>query len=91
MEKKLFINNAESHNSPNYLKISKGNENPIRVYKGHKQRRHYVGKTWGISRECPTYFKFSDTIINRHSYKNPFMNEKSCRMNERVNKFRSFT
>jgi len=40
-----MINNAESHNTPNYLKITKGQENPERIDKSHKQKRHYVGKT----------------------------------------------
>ena len=83
---KQLINNAESQDCPDFLKISSGQFNSVRKLQG-EEKRHYVQKTWGISQECPTFFKFKDTVVNKSTYYNPFMNNKICKKNEKKAKF----
>lgn len=72
-----LVNNAVSEDCPDYLIVKHGNTNKKRRLIG-EERRHYVDKAWGISKECPTYFKYKETLINGASYENPFMNKKIC-------------
>ena len=81
--------NGESHESPDYLKVKHGCVKPIRRVIG-EERRHFVPQAWGVSKECPSFFKMPHTLINHMSYYNPFMNTKYCTKNEKRAKFQSF-
>ena len=71
---KVSFSNAESKESPKYLKTS---TNPSLLIFEREipkfQKKYYPERNFGVSYESPTYFKTKHTLLNENSYKNPYI------------------
>lgn len=67
--------NKESSDLPKYLKTTSNptyNSTALEN-KGKLQKKFRSDFNYGISYESPTYFRSKHTLINKDSYKNPFL------------------
>lgn len=68
------VANTESSDLPNYLKstgspsFSSTSPHPLRP-----QKKYNPELNFGVSYESPTYFRAKHTLVNKNSYRNPYL------------------
>lgn len=66
--------NSESNDLPSYLKsaVYPSYSNSTIISK-LPEKKYFPEQSYGISYESPTYFRAKHTLINKNSYKNPYI------------------
>lgn len=69
------IANTESCDLPNYLTSSAYRSNSISqpISSPNPQKKYFPEQSYGISYESPTYFRAKHTLVNKNSYRNPYL------------------
>lgn len=66
--------NSESNDLPNYLKTSGYHSHTNVLFKSHSpQKKYFPEQSYGVSYESPTYFRAKHTLVNKNSYRNPYL------------------
>lgn len=70
----IKIANSESNDLPNYLKASGYHSQTNINFKSHSpQKKYFPEQSYGVSYESPTYFRAKHTLVNKNSYRNPYL------------------